>query len=709
MKLVYDNYVERDGKKYPNPQFRTIDSIVIKGTGLPSLFQYHGSDKELINLEDFNEYGWEFIVNKELYNHKFALDYLTDKAKENIGKDLEDIQLASRTIFPTMKEEDTASHFVTYFGTVNVGKQKLLMVNIPRGYSSAELFDSSDITYIRQKLTPSGEILEEEFEKVVDGQLRPGKVEKFPEISDGKLEPGQLEFEEVKKAIPKIEIILEGDEILYSKIVWFVITTGTEDQNNNNNNIEDINISFLAWEKVDNPYRNLRSYLLRKDDKALSDTSIEVVQHITNPDVWMDMSSGTLVGNLEVLNHPLLDEKLSLKEGWDINRIYRKGDRALWNEVEYVSLIDNNVGRLPAWTPNCWMRSEALNSFSVKRVFIVPSDSAPGTYISPSSAIYSEQNAGTAPLSKFTITYAPGYVMDSSKLGINTYEFRDSEGLVTTKEQAEYIAYRDNGKLGNVWLNIEKIFSSAGKNTGIVRENSLYLPFKPYQGEVLVSIHKDNSDEGDPEIGTTVSTYLSEEFSVRSKADTGYDVTKILKSYRVGSEIMDTFDTDFTPEISDEGVLSFKDTYDLPGSILYDVYLKAKTRKIIITEYPGFIIDYIEREVLVSEQDKNLGNNNIGESDYTVIKFMPREKNFFEQEGLGIAVSVAFDDSEDYGLAFYSIDRTLNSGVRDYNPPITYGNSSVWSIKVVDGHYEIRIPIVLRNIKFKFIGKYENK
>ena len=172
------------------PRFTTLDKVILSvdGDSLDDLTLYYGSDTSLLDLDDFNEYGWEFLVKKYRYNSFCPLNLLTlhDKT-EVIGYDSNCIENTNKCFFPTLievdEEDSDASDLIQYFGTLSVGRQKLTMIRIPPGYSNADIQDTTDES-------PS-----------------------------------------------KIHILFQGDEIKYYKIIWIVLTPGEK------NKIVDINLS----------------------------------------------------------------------------------------------------------------------------------------------------------------------------------------------------------------------------------------------------------------------------------------------------------------------------------------------------------------------------------------------------------------------------------------------------------------------------------
>ena len=232
--------------EYPNPQFKTLNKAIASNDKRGEITYYYGSDSKILDLEDYNEYGWEFIVDKYKFNSEFLLNYLPDSSKELIGNKLEDIDKIEKTLFPTLvdqKKEEKSN--IKYFGSITIGRQKLIMISVPCGYNKLNLFDTT-----------------------------------------------------IDNTNPKITVTFsEKEEINSNKIVWFVITSGDK------NEVLDINLSFFSWENSINPHRNMNRYLLRNDEfhNTLADLNIfdNLKSDKENP-LYVDLSSNTIVGNKRV-------------------------------------------------------------------------------------------------------------------------------------------------------------------------------------------------------------------------------------------------------------------------------------------------------------------------------------------------------------------------------------------------------------------------
>ena len=148
MRIEYDNYLDRTTKLDPLPYFTTINKIILKGEQQPDITMYYGSDESLLGLSDINEYGWEFLVDKYKHDDTDVLSLLPLAVKNNIGTSMSDLEMLRKALFPTLAGGETRQEpgDIEYFGTLSIGRQKLLIVRIPPAYSVAELWDTTDIT-----------------------------------------------------------------------------------------------------------------------------------------------------------------------------------------------------------------------------------------------------------------------------------------------------------------------------------------------------------------------------------------------------------------------------------------------------------------------------------------------------------------------------------------------------------------------------------
>ena len=558
MKITYDNYSIRkknDGTlvKYPNPQFKTLNKIVLKGQDLPDLTQYYGSDQEIIGLTDFNEYGWEFIVEKLKYNDKFILNNLSDQQKEEIGYKMNDIEILEKTFFPTIKHgEDIDEPKISYFGTLSAGKQKLMIVHIPKKYEKAEIYDTTD-----------------------------------------------------NEETPKITITLEGNEILYSKLVWFVITAGGKES------ITDFNLSHISWENNINPHRNMNSYLLRNDERAKLDATVEVVENIKFSDsdpLWVDLSSSTIVGNKYIVPryihytgyeksseegpeiwtteeedgvYPILTLMLKSLENditWDKHIAYRLGDIVSYHGSEWRSLKDKNLANYPDLS-NSWALKDTLDGYKASRVVVnvvnIETDyfDEPGQVSPEILTMRSGSNNIT-----FDVQYMNNYILADVDRDLENYNYY-------RLEKKEPFKVTMNVPSGSTDFNIN--FKKPKCNVfGIITNG--------FEGE-------ESKLEGDN------IPYLGDEYTIDIPSTSNKIIKSITKSYYLGSDDyssppQDKEEFQGSAEIVESPItggtaVRIKDIAKYPCNIKYEVLVSNLIRKVSVIEHIGFFVDYKEQEV----------------------------------------------------------------------------------------------------------------
>ena len=269
---------------------RDLVSIIIKDSKgeLSDIIQYRGSNKRLLGIEDFAEYGLEFIPDKYKFNDTFPLEILDDATKKMVGGKLSNIEKLESVFFPTLSNitTNTLSSNNTYFGSIVISNQTLIMVNVPKGYDQAYIYDSE-----------------------------------ISSFSDS----WKLQFEST-----------EEDNTNLSKILWFVISPDGE--------VYDINVSYHAWSESINPERNLNQYLLRNDDYNKINTGINVIEKIPGTSFIVDKNSNTLLGNTEIENHPILDKKLTRAwyTEWKSGVNYAKDSVVVYKNLYYLKTSDKD-------------------------------------------------------------------------------------------------------------------------------------------------------------------------------------------------------------------------------------------------------------------------------------------------------------------------------------------------------------------------------
>lgn len=242
---------------------RELTFIALENTGDQgaSRILVHASRSSLLGVSDFAEYGLRFIPSKYKYNSEFILNYLSEKSREVVGSDIEDLERVSTVLFPT-DSNVTKEESYGYFGSIDINDQTLVMVDIPSGYDQVYLYD----------VYPD-----------IEG-LGLGNVDDLNQFT--------------QSSTWKVSISLSSDEVGSRKLLWFVLSREGK--------INNINLSHLMWSGSDNPERNLSQYLLRNDDKANIDSNTDIVGSLGGTDIIVDRNSDTILGNKKIDKHPLL-------------------------------------------------------------------------------------------------------------------------------------------------------------------------------------------------------------------------------------------------------------------------------------------------------------------------------------------------------------------------------------------------------------------
>ena len=689
MRIEYDNYLDRTTELDPLPYFTTINKIVLKGESQPDITMYYGSDESLLGLSDINEYGWEFLVNKYKYDDTDVLSLLPFAVKNNIGTSMSDIETLRKALFPTIAGEETrvGSDSIEYFGTLSVGRQKLLIVRIPPKYSIAELWDTTDIMQRTDYIdSDTGEIKYSEYERFVNNSSIDDSSDRRSAPVDG--------LDTVVTLLPKIKVSMDGDEITCTDLVWFVISTGTSGQSS----VSNINLSFLSWEGVKNPHRNLHEYLLRNDDKAFIETTTKVVEYDSVLDQYMDKASGTLVGNKKIYNHPLLDKAVFLantNQDWDRNAIYDRGEKAVCKGVEYVSLVPKNRGNYPLWNPSLWMKSDIMPSrqecFGAKIISLRTSGTGMNVVgsIQPSSVIISS-DVERGSYKKFNISYLSCGVLQENSL----VKFKDNlgnivEGLLKEKE---YQAFRYNNREQEVWIDLYDLINNVDSS------NSITMNFVPIDCQVKGIVI--NEETGNRTDLSASSFSLGGDYTYYKDLQTGFTTTvsRVVKNYYINGTFLGSVDL---PEskyyLAGESTIIISDTMDIPASIVYEVYARRLQHSLLISEYPGFIVDYVERKVNVSDIADETPSP-------ASIKFRPVDGDFEKI----VSVSAMWDDVwHESILSTVSIER-MSYTAQSYAPAGQPVDTWVLKKKLdqVTGlpkYYEVEIPNVIKDITFALV------
>lgn len=624
---------------YPNRQFKTLNMAIASNEqeGLENITYYYGSDSKLLDLEDYNEYGWEFIVDKYKFNSEFLLNYLPDSSKELIGNKLEDIDKIEKTLFPTsVDQEEGEKSNIKYFGSITIGRQKLIMISVPRGYNELDLFDTT-----------------------------------------------------IDNTKPRITVTFsEKEEINSNKIVWFVITSGGK------NEVLDINLSFFSWENSINPHRNMNRYLLRNDEfhNTLADLNIfgNLKSDKEDP-LYVDLSSNTIVGNKRVDVSPegssIIQSKLNKYKGdsdddwekykgdprWDRYITYSEGQEVSYLGDDWTSLENNNRGNRPD-TSSLWLKSSMFSdNFKAKRVMSVvrkigreDSDQSIPGYVFPSVFTVPIMHTGL----EFSITYLNGYklksITNSNGLTKILGGLDPSQLDYYTPSQLDYDTYTSEDQTMEYEVSANMV-----ENPG----SALMFGFIKIRCPLKVKIHH-------PTASVPEKSYepvkLKDSISLRKiKIDTANtDIVGLEKEYyiegRKVNSCMLNIPTPYPAEDEEDGssYIDIEDVADLPAFYEYNIYLETIYYTISISDHVGFYVD--KSEIIVPKTNTSVDEN-----------YRISPTNGVLSEGIKYYITYLIEGEE------------YDSSIVDYNPSISASSTvTVYINNTPEGRVEFTITTV---------------
>jgi hypothetical protein len=539
---------------------------------------YYGSDKEILDLGDINEYNWKFIIKKLNYNTDFILGNLFESTKKDIvGGKKEDIEKVATTFFPTaLYNQQGTTDSVGYFGSITIGKQRLIMFNIPAEYSKVDIYDTS--------ISSSNSIINIDFSKNKN--------------SGG-------------------EIVDTNEGTIYYKLVWFVITAGDE------NMVSDINLSYYSWKDNINPFRNMNKYLVRRDEASKPVSKLSTIEDILDgfsgsEQILVDGCSGTLVGNKET-GSPILTQisnKYFKDQTWDRHVLYRQGSVVEWGGYNWICLEDIE-GEEPMYS-KYWVVSDTINPNRYKRlrVFSYVEDDLDKTIV-PGYIFPGVITRDVGLMKDFNITYKYGYVLSQEYSDNDDYLVDSGADHYITKEMIDFNCYRNGSRTlylhvmvyedqESVEIKFYKYFSQLeivdleGSDithnynicdVGLSVESGTTGP-----GEYLLSIGSEFTLSLSPTSGATdVGTFRS------IRRDLVVNSAVIESENLLGSDIV----------TKTGGQLFIKDKVKYPATYRYVVDL-VKLFMVSVIEYIGFIVN--NSELVVKKDSGYIGatyNNQI--------------------------------------------------------------------------------------------------
>ena len=656
---------------YIDPEFKYLNKVVAKGldsTLYPDLTKFYGIDTKIANLEDYNEYGWRFFVEKLKFgvNTNFPIEQLDISLKKSITDSIEVAEQYNRTLFPTLLQGEAGTdnsipgNDMFFYGTITVGKQKLMMINIPAGYNKIELHD-----YL---YTDSGV------------------------LSDTK----------------KIEITMTKDNDIYSnKILWIVVTMGGMDS------ISDISFSYYAWTNSVNPHRKMNQYLVRNDDFVSLKNTIKVVENIKSEsetdEMWMDLSSGTIVGNTKVDSCPILTNMINRAiniEQWDSNTDYMAGDKVSYrvgSDYSYWTALGDSKNEIPSLSPS-WAPS-TFETYPINKFYFglrgyetvndkeVESATLPGRLFPSIVTIRVTSVSSSASVIDFDLTYLNGFVLSKSYIRASGSDYgipgfvgssRKNSNSYVDKEMWEYWSYRYNNKTidyheianallgatsGNAMLELKMVKYYSEVSVYDTNNNVLVATVKSSTGGVLTKIP----------LGTKINvvyTATGDTTIIKSNGNIKLNLYTSVLPGGGGSVFLDS-DQDIDYSISeDEKTITIKDTIDYPANYKYFIELDIKKYLLNIFSHIGFY----------------LNDNNIEvESGKTgTIKIFPSDENFN-------GVKISGDEKNKDGSIIVSLANGATESVKDSTgnitlyPPTKDNNFYVLEITNMTQNYNLMI------------------
>lgn len=570
MIITYKN----NGVPVDIPKFNTLDKIVLSNSGSTTKTLYYGSDKELLDLGDMNEYNWKFIIKKLNYNTDFILGNLFESTKKDIvGGKKEDIEKVATTFFPTaLYNQQGTTDSVGYFGSITIGKQRLIMFNIPAEYSKVDIYDTS--------ISSSNSIINIDFSKNKN--------------SGG-------------------EIVDTNEGTIYYKLVWFVITAGDE------NMVSDINLSYYSWKDNINPFRNMNKYLVRRDEASKPVSKLSTVEDILvgfsdSEQILVDGCSGTLVGNKKT-GSPILTQisnKYFKDQTWDRHVLYRQGSVVEWGGYNWICLEDIE-GEEPMYS-KYWVVSDTINPNRYKRlrVFSYVEDDLDKTIV-PGYIFPGVITRDVGLMKDFNITYKYGYVLSQEYSDNDDYLVDSGTGKSIKKEMIDFNCYRNSTM--TLFLHVMIYSDQDSVNIKFQKYYSIIDVVDP-DGNKLSNIYSVNlassgalGDSGTSVAVGDVMTLTIAKMGAQGPEDIG-TVKSIKREYLVNNSVVESDSNPSNIGIQKDvsGIVLVTDTIKYPATYRYIMDI-VKQFTVVISEYIGFILN-VSSVVVKDEGSIGINTNN---------------------------------------------------------------------------------------------------
>ena len=102
---------------------------------------YLSSNDRFSGYDDI-EYDFSFLIEKHKYNDNQKLENLDPISKIILGKELEDLVLAEKTIVPSNTiTDESISDKISYFGSSIVSNNKFIIIDVEKDIYKIELYE----------------------------------------------------------------------------------------------------------------------------------------------------------------------------------------------------------------------------------------------------------------------------------------------------------------------------------------------------------------------------------------------------------------------------------------------------------------------------------------------------------------------------------------------------------------------------------------
>lgn len=609
--------------------------------------QYKGS-RTYASLRDFSEYNFLFDINKEKFNDNFLINLLNKNSKDLIGKNIDDLEIIEKIMFPcyNLEESDYNDEF---FGSTLISNQTFFILNAEGntkekpGIWKIELYEegvtSNNINggFIEEELLDALGIEKTET-PVITIILGPG-----PEIKNNSssmyfsYDP-QLIDKENNDRLSLVDYRKLSEEITMSKVVWILLAL--------DKTVTSINLSYKSWVDNINPNRNMKNYIIRNDEFFSTKDRVKIIEKFKNSNYWHDKNSETLVGNKEITNHPILDKKLEkIKNNSQFSPFteYNIGDQVTFGGETWESLCSHNKGNSPSIS-NYWTLASNITSIFTYRVSILiyPSNSG---FSDPSGSITINEDSRIS----FNIFETPGYLIDEENpcsyeighpiddyiLTINRDPLIGNEVTLTINNWNNLIT---SGKL---YINFKKVYSTITLN---MSDGSTVVNYDKWIDQfsdqtLILKKVKINGVEKDPEFNENyqLSYYIDDEISLIFPDFLKYTIESVNSTYIIDNVPKTKIILPETIENSEgETEVVLKDKVDYTSTI-YTLNIVPKILTVKVIESEGFEISSIIGRVVYGN---NYNLSFYGETFTELIIKSKKESISFTDEDLEKVISI---------------------------------------------------------------------